>query len=464
VKVFIGHIHEEAPLAQFLKDAVIAAFPDYGNEVYVSSDGGLVGSDWIDNWSTALKDAPVVILLCSPTAARRPWICFEWGAGWLRATQNTCRLLVVCHSGQEKDKLPFGRIQALQATDESFATNLFAAIGSALHATPEAFDHGAFKTAFVATALRLKKESVPSPQPEVRKQYLPVTVERRGDALCMEVDVGAEVRHVSGRLPFEQWCEQVDKLQSFLADPRQQRVCGVGLAIGIQNALWGNHKLYPGLRMKGRIDEHQSGATVAQGAFNTGYQLLKCRQDLEGLQSGADLQDLFRLVGHRHRKAAIPKHGPVRESFMRQFGKKCFTLRLSDGAEELATVCLNKSLYFPRFEIGVWRYVDIGDTDINALGILPGFGGDEFAEEGSYWIWVDEDEVEFRSYGHTSHIPRREGWPVPQSAAKVLATRSYLTEQWGVTDIFLPWGSDEDVNAGNVIKEPFSAPARALME
>ena len=46
----------------------------------------------------------------------------------------------------------------------------------------------------------------------------------------------------------------------------------------------------------------------------------------------------------------------------------------------------------------------------------------------------------------------------------MLATRSYLTEQWGVVDVFLPWASDEDVNATNVIKEPFSSPARALME
>jgi hypothetical protein len=169
-------------------------------------------------------------------------------------------------------------------------------------------------------------------------------------------------------------------------------------------------------------------------------------------------------VGHRHRKRAIPSAGAVYDSFMRQFGKKSFNLQFSDGSEELATVCLNKSLYFPRFEIGVWRYIDIGDTKIDEQGILLGFGGDEFAEEGSYWIWVDEDEVEFRSYGHTSHIPRREGWPIPSNGAKILATRSYLTEQWGVTDIYLPWGSDEDVNADNVIKEPFSAPARALME
>lgn len=461
--MFIGHIHEEAALAQCLKRGITAAFPNLRDEVYVSSDDGHVGADWIKRWGAALKDAKVVILLCSPTAARRPWICVELGAGWLKLEQGTCRLLVVCHSGQRKDKLPvLPQIQALQSDEESFAQSLFNVVGSGLGVSAEHADQAAFQEQFNRTALHLKKEGVVRPQPEVRAQYLPVTISRRGDTL--HVEPAGEARQVDRRLPFRDWCDQVARLQRFLADPNERQVVDVGLAIGIQNALWANEKLYPGLRMKGRIDRHGSGATVAQGAFNTGYQLLKRAEDTACLESSPNLQDLFHLVGNRLRKQSIPADGAVYESFLRQVGNKRFKLQLGAGAEEVVTVCLNKSLYFPRLEIGVWRYVDISGTNIYQRGFLPGFGSDVFAGEGSYWIWMDEDEVEFRSYGDMSHIPRREGWPVPDSEAQVLATRSYLTEQWGVVDVFLPWASDEDVNATNVIKEPFSSPARALME
>lgn len=78
--VFIGHIHEEKPIALILKDFLLAAFgPDL--KVFVSSDPVSIGGGrpWFDHIIRSLKGSKVLLALVSDESKRREWINFEAG-------------------------------------------------------------------------------------------------------------------------------------------------------------------------------------------------------------------------------------------------------------------------------------------------------------------------------------------------------------------------------------------------
>src|SRR5436853_4915577 len=95
-KVFISHVSSETELAQVLKRHLIRDFPDL--DVFVSSDGKSIqaGDNWLDELRKALRNAKVVIVLCSLESIGRPWVNFEAGAGWI---QRRIQVIPVCHSG-----------------------------------------------------------------------------------------------------------------------------------------------------------------------------------------------------------------------------------------------------------------------------------------------------------------------------------------------------------------------------
>ena len=44
----------------------------------------------------------LVIVVASPDSLSRPWVNFEAGGGWFKGLD----LLAICHSGQQKSRLP----------------------------------------------------------------------------------------------------------------------------------------------------------------------------------------------------------------------------------------------------------------------------------------------------------------------------------------------------------------------
>lgn len=103
MNVFISHIHEEAKLAQVLKNWIESTFAGQIN-VFVSSDRRDIplGSRWLEKIDSALSSSSVFVILCSPASLPRSWINFEAGCAWMKRVP----LIPLCHSGIKKGELP----------------------------------------------------------------------------------------------------------------------------------------------------------------------------------------------------------------------------------------------------------------------------------------------------------------------------------------------------------------------
>jgi hypothetical protein len=118
VRIFVSHINGEAPIAVLLKRFIEQTLP--GVSVFVSSDVRDLtpGNRWLNSIEAALREADLVIVICSRASLSRPWINFETGCAWI----NGLKIVPVCHSGQRLHQLPypFSELQALQLEDENF--------------------------------------------------------------------------------------------------------------------------------------------------------------------------------------------------------------------------------------------------------------------------------------------------------------------------------------------------------
>jgi TIR domain-containing protein len=101
--VFISHISEDEPVADWLKDTLNRDFLGIFS-VFVSSDTESVvaGEDWLESVHQALDAAAVLITLCSRASIERPWINFEVGAAWITGKP----IIPVCHSDLLPAQLP----------------------------------------------------------------------------------------------------------------------------------------------------------------------------------------------------------------------------------------------------------------------------------------------------------------------------------------------------------------------
>src|SRR5574340_179408 len=114
-KIFISHIHEDAPLAHLLAKYIEQTFAK-ALEVFVSSDGTniLLRDKWMQQIEKALEESSLAIILASPNAVARPWINFEAGAAWMKGA----RVIPACVKGMAVSALP-QPLSSLQACDIS---------------------------------------------------------------------------------------------------------------------------------------------------------------------------------------------------------------------------------------------------------------------------------------------------------------------------------------------------------
>lgn len=101
--VFISHIHTEADVAIWLKDQLTQLLLG-GVEFFVSSDKTSIvaGDRWLRNIEDGVKNATVVIVLCSARSIERPWINFEAGGAWFSGK----RVIPLCHGSFFPSSLP----------------------------------------------------------------------------------------------------------------------------------------------------------------------------------------------------------------------------------------------------------------------------------------------------------------------------------------------------------------------
>ena len=120
-RVFISHTSQEAPLALLLKHWIDEHFPGE-IETFVSKTDINAGAQWLQAVEAAIRDASVVIVLCSPLSIRATWVIFEAGGAWGRGVP----LLPICHSGLAVPHLPspFSAFQALDVASSDFASRM----------------------------------------------------------------------------------------------------------------------------------------------------------------------------------------------------------------------------------------------------------------------------------------------------------------------------------------------------
>lgn len=115
--VFISHIHSESKLAVWLEEKISDLLLGAIN-FFVSSDKtSIVGGDkWLLKIEEALKNASVVLVICSKESVVRPWINFEAGGAWIAGK----RVVPICHSGMSPQNLPepMKSLQSYELTNE----------------------------------------------------------------------------------------------------------------------------------------------------------------------------------------------------------------------------------------------------------------------------------------------------------------------------------------------------------
>ena len=130
-KIFISHISEEAKIAIALKDWIESSFLGQCH-VFVSSDKDDIpaGIKWFDQINSALEEASVLIVLCSPASLSRPWINFETGCGWIKGVP----IIPICHSGQHKGSLPppISMFQAVDVRESDFVDSFLSGLAKPL--------------------------------------------------------------------------------------------------------------------------------------------------------------------------------------------------------------------------------------------------------------------------------------------------------------------------------------------
>jgi len=129
--IFISHINEEAPLASALKEWLESTFPGICN-VFVSSDPSDLpaGTKWLDRIDSALRDAEILLVLCSRASLPRPWINFETGCAWMKKIS----IIPICHTGITVSTLPspLSEFQALNLESNEFSKQLIESVGRQL--------------------------------------------------------------------------------------------------------------------------------------------------------------------------------------------------------------------------------------------------------------------------------------------------------------------------------------------
>jgi hypothetical protein len=448
------------------------------------------GEIWQDRIINGLRNTHVILAICSPFSITRPWVNFE--NGMVSFLSSDISIVPICHSGMGKTELPpyFKSDKAIDIQNPKFEAELIAAIkqkDNSLKTNHKVLsEYGLTEKINNAIKNLIWKEDKKKDD-----EYLLFTLNKPEDnSITIEepIAIGKEITR-------DMSLKRIRQMKDFLKDG--STISCVGLAVGIQNCLFDFAKngIYVGVRMKATLDAESTSVGVAKGQFNTGYELLK--RGNKRIDSVHTLQDLFVSKG-RWIKRAIASNQQVLKCIKDKIGAaggRLWEIKFPDESSAMGTIFINHSRKFPRFEIGIWKYIDISGIGIengkdiyfchNALGeeekdafLIHGFGEDVFADyrgqkniedmKPSYWIWAKDGEIFYWTFPEERLIPRYK--PCKQISGKdgaflhsVLVSQAYMQKRYGNPVKYTPFVSDEDLWGEEVIDEQFSFPARALL-
>lgn len=121
--VFISHAAPDADVARAVQGWIEEIFIG-GIRVFASSDGKSIslGEDWRGAVEENLRQAGVVLVVCTGTSLSRPWVGFEAGAGWM----NGAKVVPLCYHEIEVQSLPlpFSARQGLDLGNDQHLSRL----------------------------------------------------------------------------------------------------------------------------------------------------------------------------------------------------------------------------------------------------------------------------------------------------------------------------------------------------
>ncbi|MFU2014778.1 toll/interleukin-1 receptor domain-containing protein [Peribacillus butanolivorans] len=203
-KVFISHVKEEKDLAIILKEEINKAFlglPD----VFVSSDGESIsiGTRWLDEIDTALKNAQIILLLCSKEAVKRPWINFEAGAGWVKGIP----VIPICHTNIKPVELPIplNMLQGIEAGNKDGLKKIFEMVGKQLGVTNtpevqyERIIEGirSFEKQYgIVEVVKFHVNQIISVEPQLKQLFVPNPSNKRGSGYMRDLAIDKMKPHL----------------------------------------------------------------------------------------------------------------------------------------------------------------------------------------------------------------------------------------------------------------------------
>ena len=89
------------------------------------------GASWLNSLEQALREASILLCLCSRASLNRPWVNFEVGAAWIKSIP----IVPVCHSGLHSRELPipFRVLQAVEASTEAGMKRVYSLVAKKLN-------------------------------------------------------------------------------------------------------------------------------------------------------------------------------------------------------------------------------------------------------------------------------------------------------------------------------------------
>jgi len=205
LKVFISHIHEDAPFGLKLKEFFERNYRD-DFDVFISSDKKQIpwGEEWANEIRNALDECKMMFVVCSPVSITRPWIFFETGSAWVKRIP----MIPICINNTKKEELPM-MLQIFQATEFSldFAKDLTDQVSKKLSRTaPLDLNFDFIYTGFLEVLKTIKYSGGIKQGEKPIESYQMNDIERQILVFLSKFSRGVE------SLPYEQWI--LDELTS----------------------------------------------------------------------------------------------------------------------------------------------------------------------------------------------------------------------------------------------------------
>src|SRR5690348_16907950 len=181
-RIFLSHVTVESKLADIVHGHFTKDFIGFVG-VFESSDRLSIpaGAKWLDEVTTALKQAQLHLILCSDESVVRPWIQFEAGAAHIRGIP----IIPLCHSGLTPAQLPvpLSGYQGVVASDKEGLRDLYSRVAQASDSNVPEIDFAGFAAEVTAFEAEYRQNQTASVSPANIKDGIEVV--RNPTALCI---------------------------------------------------------------------------------------------------------------------------------------------------------------------------------------------------------------------------------------------------------------------------------------